>query len=252
MLESLYSHARLYDLMFPQPRALGSKAQFYLDLAARTGGPVLELGCGTGSVLIPIAERGIACKGIDLSSDMLALARAKFESQGFTASLHLGDMADFDLHERFGLVFVASNSLTHLHATGDIVDCFRAVRRHLVPGGRFAFDVFNPSMQVLAGANGVRRERQRFADPERGEIRVDVEERYDAAAQVTRGIWYFSTESEPDFVVSSVEVRSFFPQELAFLLEAGGLRLVERFGDFERTPFTSETPTQVCICEAAE
>jgi SAM-dependent methyltransferase len=252
MLESLYSDARLYDLMFPQPNEPGSKAQFYLDLAATTGGGVLELGCGTGSVLLPIAERGIACQGIDLSSEMLARARAKFESRGLTAGLHLGDMTDVDLHERFGLVFVASNSLTHLHSAGDIVDCFRAVRRHVAPGGRFAFDVFNPSVRVLAGADGVRRERKRFADPERGEIRVDVEERYDAAAQVTRGIWYFSTENEPDFVVSSVEVRSFFPQELPFLLEAGGLRLVERYGDFERAPFTSETPTQVCICEAAE
>ena len=251
MLESLYSNARLYDLMFPQLSGLGSKAQFYLDLAATAGGPVLELGCGTGSVLLPIAERGIACQGIDLSSDMLARARAKFEASGVRAGLHLGDMTDFDLDERFGLVFVASNSLTHLHAAGDIVNCFRAVRRHLTPGGRFAFDVFNPSVQVLAGADGLRREKQRFADPARGEIRVDIEERYDAAAQVTRGIWYFSTESEPDFVVCSVEVRSFFPQELALLLEAGGLRLVERFGGFERAPFISETPTQVCLCEAA-
>ena len=250
MLGSLYPDARLYDLMFPQPGGPGSRAQLYLDLAATTGGPVLELGCGTGSVLIPIAERGIACQGIDLSSDMLARARAKFEAGGVTAGLHLGDMTDFDLDEQFGLVFVASNSLTHLHAAGDVVNCFHSVRRHLNPGGRFAFDVFNPSVRVLAGADGLRRERQRFADPERGEIRVDVEERYDAAAQVTRAIWYFSTEGEPDFVVSSVEVRSFFPQELVFLLKAGGLRLLERFGDFERAPFTSETPTQVCVCEA--
>jgi SAM-dependent methyltransferase len=104
MLESLYSNARLYDLMFPQPSGLGSKAQFYLDLAATTGRPVLELGCGTGSVLLPIAERGIACQGIDLSSDMLAQARAKFEASGVTAGLHLGDMTDFDLDERFGFV----------------------------------------------------------------------------------------------------------------------------------------------------
>ena len=249
MIESLYSNARLYDLMFPQPSGLGSRAQFYLDLAATTGGPVLELGCGTGS-LLPIAERGIACQGVDHSSDMLAQARAKFEASGVPAGLHLGDMTDFDFDERFGLVFVASNSLTHLHAAGDIANCFHAVRRHLTPGGRFAFDVFNPSVQVLAGADGLRREKQRFADPERGEIRVDVEERYDAAAQVMRGIWYLSTESEPDFVVSSVEVRSIFPQELALLLEAGGLRLVERFGDFEHAPFTSESPSQVCICEA--
>jgi len=63
MLESLYSNARLYDAMFPQPSGLGSRAQFYLDLAATTGGPVLELGCGTGSVLLPIAERCIALPG---------------------------------------------------------------------------------------------------------------------------------------------------------------------------------------------
>src|SRR5439155_21803561 len=137
-----------------------------------------------------------------------------FDARGVTAALHVGDMADFDLEARFGLVFVASNSLTHLHDTDDIVRCFRAVRRHLAPGGRFAFDVFNPSVQILAAADGVRREMQRVDDPERGdEIRIDVEERYDAAAQVTRGVWYFSTEREPDFFVASIEVRSMFPQE---------------------------------------
>lgn len=251
MVESLYSDARLYDLMYPHPDGPGSRAQFYLGLAVATGGPVLELGCGTGSLLLPIAERGIACQGLDLSSDMLARARAKFEAGGTTAGLHLGDMTDFDLDEQFGLVFVASNSLTHLHAADDIVDCFRAVRRHLAQGSQFAFDVFNPSVQVLASADGLRREGPRFADPERGAIRVAVEDSYDAAAQVTRGTWYFSTESDPDFFVSSVETRSMFPQELPLLLEAGGLRLVDRFGDFERAPFTSESPSQVCICEAA-
>ena len=251
MIESLYSNARLYDLLYPQPGGPGSRPRFYLNLADTIGGAVLELGCGTGSLLLPIAERGIACQGLDLSSEMLALAGAKFRASGVTAGLHLGDMTDFEFGERFGLVFVASNSLTHLHAAGDITSCFHAVRRHLPPGGRFAFDVFNPSVQILAGADGVRRERQRFVDRERGEIRVDVEERYDAAAQVMRGTWYFSTESEPDFFVSSVEVRSIFPQELPLLLEAGGLRLVERFGDFKGAPFTSESPTQVCICQAA-
>jgi SAM-dependent methyltransferase len=251
MIVSLYSSARLYDLMYPQPSGLGSKAQFYLDLAVASGGAVLELACGTGTMLLPIAERGIPCQGVDLSGDMLAQARTKFEASGASVGLHEGDMTDFDLDARFGFVFVASNSLTHLHAAGDIVRCFRAVRRHLAAGGRFAFDVFNPSVQYLAAANGVRREMQRFYDPERGEVRVDVEERYDAAAQVTRGVWYFSAEREPDFFVASVEVRSMFPQELPMLIEAGGLRLLDRFGDFERNPFTSETPHQVCVCEAA-
>lgn len=249
--ETLYSHARLYDLMYPQSSEPGTRAAFYADMAESLAGPVLELACGTGAMLLPIALRGIACEGIDLSHEMLIEAQAKLAASNVQASLHPGDMADFDLARRFRFIFIASNSLLHLHATDDILRCFRSVRRHLDGGGRFAFDVFNPSVHVLAAANGARREMQRFTDPERGEVRVDVEERYDAAAQVTRGVWYFSTESEPDFVVSSLEVRSIFPKELLLLLEAGGLRLIERFGDFERVPFTSETPLQVCICEGA-
>jgi len=251
MIESLYSNARLYDLMYPPAMDVGSRPQFYRDLAVAAHGPVLEVACGTGSHLLPIAERGIACQGIDLSNAMLALARTKFDAAGLRVGLQMGDMTDFDIGTKFALVFVAANSLTHLHATADIVRCFRAVRRHLAPGGRFAFDVFNPSVRILAAADGARREMQRFEDPQRGQICVDVAERYDAAAQVTRGVWYFSADREPDFFVASVEVRSMFPQELPLLIEAGGLRLLDRFGDSERSPFSTNAPQQVCVCEAA-
>ena len=101
MIESLYSNARLYDLMYPQPSGLGSRAQFYLEVGVVSGGPVLELACGTGTMLLPMAERGIPCEGIDLSSDMLAQARTKFDARGLTAALHVGDMADFDLEFRY-------------------------------------------------------------------------------------------------------------------------------------------------------
>jgi len=251
MIESLYSNARLYDRMYPQPSGVSTKAGFYLDLATAARRPVLELACGTGSLLLPIAAQGIACEGVDLSSDMLAEARAKFEAEELSVPFHVGDMASFDLGRRFGLIFIASNSLLHVHAADDIVRCFQSVRGHLDQGGRFAFDVFNPSVQMLAGADGTRREMRRFDDPEQGEVRVDVEERYDAVAQVTRGVWYFSTERESDFLTVSLEVRSIFPQELPLLVETGGLRLLERYGDFSGSPFTNTSPHQVCVCEAA-
>src|SRR5215211_1920621 len=161
MIESLYSNARLYDLMFPQPSGVSTNVGFYLDLAAAARRPVLELACGTGSMLLPIAAQGIACAGVDLSSDMLAEARAKFEAEALSAPFHVGDMASFDLGRRFGLIFIASNSLLHMHAADDIVRCFQSVRGHLDHGGRFAFDVFNPSVQMLAGADGTRREMRR-------------------------------------------------------------------------------------------
>jgi hypothetical protein len=82
-------------------------------------------------------------------------------------------------------------------------------------------------------------------------VSVDVAETYDAPAQVTHGTWYLSTNSEPDFVVAPLAIRSIFPQELPLLVELGGLRLVERYGDWAGRQFAGDTPLQLCICESA-
>ena len=250
MSEQFYSDARLYDRLFPG----GERAvDFYRAEAGRQAGSVLELGCGTGHKLIPIASDGHPCIGLELSPAMLAEAQRKADERGLAVQWVQGDMRDFDLGRTFDLVLIAANSLLHLHESGDLVSCFRSVRRHLAPGARFVFDVFNPSVQMLAGADGARRTREAlaFEDPERGSIRVDVAETYDAAAQVTRGMWYFSADSEPDYVVLPLEIRSIFPQELPLLLSLGGLRLVERFGDWSGRPFAEDAAIQLCVCEPA-
>jgi len=249
MSERFYSDARLYDRLFPggEP-AVG----FYRAEAEKQGGSVLELGCGTGRKLIPIASDGYPCTGLELSADMLTEAQRKADERALAVEWVQGDMREFDLGRTFDLVFIAANSLLHLHETGELLGCFRSVRAHLAPGARFVFDVFNPNARFLAEADGVRRTRDAlsFVDPDRGEVRVDVAETYDAAAQVTRGTWYFSAESEPDFLVAPLELRSVFPQELPLLLSAAGLRLVERFGDWSGGPFTSDAPIQLCVCES--
>lgn len=250
MNQGFYQDARLYDLMFPGDE---SAVDFYRAEADRHGGSILELGCGTGHKLIPIAADGHPCVGLELSADMLAEAQRKADERGVAVEWLQGDMREFDLGRTFDLVFIAANSLLHLHETEDLVSCFRSVRRHLAPGARCVFDVFNPSMRVLADADGVRRTREAlsFTDPDRGTVSVDVAETYDAAAQVTRGTWYFSTGSEPDFAAVPLEIRSVFPQELPLLLSLGGLRLIERFGDWSSRPFAGDAPIQLCVCESA-
>lgn len=248
MSEQFYSDARLYDRLFPG----GEQAvDFYRTEADRQGGSLLELGCGTGNKLIPIASDGHPCTGLELSPDMLAEAQRKAHERGVEVEWVQGDMREFDLGRKFDLVFIAANSLLHLHEADDLVRCFRSVRRHLAPGARLIFDVFNPSVRMLAQADGVRHRRDAlsFADPDRGVVHVDVAETYDAAAQVTRGRWFFSTDSDADFVVAPLEIRSIFPQELPLLLSLGGLRVVERFGDWSRAPLTSDSALQLCICE---
>jgi SAM-dependent methyltransferase len=250
MSDQFYSDARFYDRLFPGGE---QSVDFYRAEANRQGGPVLELGCGTGHKLIPIASDGHACTGLERSPDMLAEAQRKADERGVPVEWVPGDMREFDLGRTFGLVFIAANSLLHLHAAGDLVDCFRSVRRHLAPGARLVFDVFNPSVRMLAQADGVRRRREAlsFVDPDRGVVHVEVAETYDAAAQVTHGMWYFSTDSEGDIVVAPLDIRSIFPQEMPLLLSLGGLRVVERFGDWSRAPFTTDAALQLCICEPA-
>lgn len=248
MSDAFYSHARLYDLMFPGG---GPAVDFYRGEVNRQGGRALELGCGTGHKLIPIAAEGHPCVGMDFSPEMLDEARRKADERGVAVEWVQGDMRDFDLGRTFDFVFITANSLLHLQEAEDLVSCFRAVRRHLAPGARFVFDVFNPSVRLLAEANGVRRTREAlaFRDPDRGDVSVDVAEIYDSPAQVTRGTWYLSTDSEPDFVVVPLDIRSIFPRELPLLVSLGGLRLVERFGDWSGRPFAADSQLQLCICE---
>jgi SAM-dependent methyltransferase len=187
----------------------------------------------------PIASGGYPCVGLDFSPDMLAEAQRKASERGVVVEWMQGDMRAFDLGRTFDFVFIAANALLHLHETEGLVSCFQSVREHLAPGARFVFDVFNPSMRMLAEADGVRRTRESlsFVDPDRGTVSVDVAEVYDAATQVSRGMWHFSTASDPDFLVTPLEIRSVFPQELPLLVSLGGLRLVERFGDWSGRPF---------------
>jgi SAM-dependent methyltransferase len=161
-----------------------------------------------------------------------------------------GDMRDFDLDGTFSFIFIARNSLLHLHSPEDFLACFACVRRHLRPDGVFAFDVFNPSVEILARPSGQRFPVMEYIHPEKGQVTIEQTGAYDAATQVNRVTWYFSSAEHRDFLTVPVHLRSLFPQELPLLLEKGGLRLDARYGSFDREPFTSESRHQVCLCRA--
>ena len=126
---------------------------FYLGYAAEAAGPVLELGCGTGRVLMPLAERGTSITGLDISPLMLEACRAKLES--LTApvrervSLVEASMHDFKLNERFGMIFSAFRSFQILIDVEDQLACLRCVSDHLQDDGRLILDVFDPYLPFL-------------------------------------------------------------------------------------------------------
>jgi SAM-dependent methyltransferase len=251
---SFYDDAVLYDRVSAPPAA---SVQFYVELARQSLGDVLELACGTGRVTIPIAQAlaaqpGRGVTGLDLAPAMLDAARTKSAAAGVAPELVSGDMRHFALGRRFGLIIVAFNSLLHLTTNEELGECFACVREHLAPDGTFAFDVFNPNVQMLARSPSERKTMARIADDELGEIHVETTMDYDAATQVNRSSLHFSAPGRADYMTVPIHLRSLFPVELPLLLSANGFVLETRYGDFGGEPFESASARQVCLCRVAD
>lgn len=160
-------------------------------------------------------------------------------------------MRDFVLGRHFDAIVIAANSLMHLHTSADFARAFSAIRQHLAPGGKLMFDVFVPSLRLLTLPTGQHEGVGTFAHPDLGNVTIEETIAHDPITQVSRADWYWSTPTRKDFRHTPLELRQIFPQELPLLLASGWLRLVERFGDFDRSPLTAQSWLQVCICEVA-
>jgi SAM-dependent methyltransferase len=238
----LYDHPALYDALLP----VRAHLPYYMELARQASGDVLELGCGTGQLTVPIASAGVPIVGLDLSPQMLNAARERAAAAKAPVEHLLGDMRNFDLGRQFALIFVARNSLLHLHSTEDILAAFTTIRRHLTPGGVFAFDVFNPNVRLLARPADQRFPVMQVETELFGTLSVEETNDYDSVTQVTRGRWYVSAPGKQDAWILSLVLRSIFPQELPLLLAAGGFHLKSRVGDLYETSFNSDSRSQVC------
>ena len=242
----LYRDGRIYDAM---NRAMSADANFYLQEAQQAVGPVLELACGTGRLTIPIAQSGVEIVGLDVSHSMLEHARTKTREAKVKVEWVEADCRSFELGRKFALIFLPFNSMQHLHDHSSLEKLFRCVRAHLTDGGRFIFDVFNPSIAILNRDPSDRRLEREFEDPHgKGVIRLEQTMNYDAASQVNRITWYFSSATEGDFRVEPLHLRCFFPQELDLLVPWGGFAVKQKFGNFERKPFASGDMKQVMVC----
>ncbi|MDX1664013.1 MAG: methyltransferase domain-containing protein, partial [Candidatus Promineifilaceae bacterium] len=147
--------ADLYDYVTPYRRR--PDVGFYVEAAQEWGGPVLEVGCGTGRVLIPTARTGLAVTGIDLSPAMLRVCRERLQQEPAAVrdrvQLIRADMRSFALGRTFPLATIPFRPLQHLLAVADQMACLRTIWRHLEEGGRLVLDVFNPSLEALVADN---------------------------------------------------------------------------------------------------
>ena len=232
---------------------------FYLEEANAVDGPVLELGCGTGRVLLPIARAGKTIDGLDSSSSMLGRLKEKLATEPShvrgRVHVHLGDVRTFDLAQKFSLVTAPFRVVQHLISIDEQLSFLAAVRKHLRPGGRLTFDVFNPNFSLLSSTDGVEREdtpETRLPDGRtfRRTGRVKKIRKVDQVSEIEL-IYYLSRKpgEPPERHVQSFDMRWYLREELQHLLARGGFRLRNLYGDFDRSPLADESPEQIVCAE---
>lgn len=227
--------------------------KFYLAEARKARGPVLELACGTGRLTIPLRKKGMEITGLDFAAPMLARARAKAAAAGVKIDFLGGDARKFRLGKKFKLIFMAFNSLQHLGLAEDLSGLFSSVATHLAPGGVFVFDVFNPDPLYLIRDPEELLPVAYYEDPAGGgKVLVNETYSYDKAAQVSRLTWHYRSEKTGRTLKKNLNLRCFFPQELLALVQYNGFRVLSRYGDFLRKPFSGGSVKQIVICAPRE
>jgi SAM-dependent methyltransferase len=216
------------------PEVLGPTVDLLAELA--DGLPVLELAVGTGRVAIPLAERGLHVHGIELSEAMVAQLKAK--PAGAKVDVTIGDMTEATVEGRFGLAYLVFNTIGNVTSQDGQVACFENAARHLLPGGRFVIETGVPILRRLPPGDS-------FAVFDHGEEHVGIDE-YDVATQRMWSHHYSSTDGRT-YHRRSIPFRYVWPAELDLMARIAGLRLEERWGDWDRSPFTAASTKHVSV-----
>ena len=223
---------------------------------------MLELGCGTGRVLIPTARAGASITGLDLSELMLDVCRRKLAAElpdvRARAVLVHGDMTSFSRETKFALITVPFRAFQHLISVEQQLACLACVRDHLTEDGTLALDVFRPSIRLLVAGpeeepvedcpesplpdgRTVRRTNRRTA--------VDL---WNQQIQVEFEYYLKDTAGSIEHFRESFPMRYFFRYELEHLLARAGMRVIERYGGFDRSAMTGDSQAMILLARREE
>lgn len=212
-----------------------------IDLLAELAnkGRALELGIGTGRFALPLAAKGVEVHGIDAAESMISRLREK--SGGDRIQITMGNFAEVPVQEKFSLVYIVFNTFFALSSQDEQVQCFRNVAAHLEDGGCFVMEAFVPDVTRFQGGQ------VNWAT----KVTTDVVEldvgRHDAATQ--RVVSQKVVITDGSVRLYPVQIRYCWPSELDLMAQLAGLRLRERWSNWKREPFTSESGHHISIYE---
>ncbi len=224
--------------------------EFYLAYAQQIGGAVLELGCGTGRITIPMAQQGVDITGLDIAPQMIA--RAKSKAQQLSTQWITADTRDFALSRTFRLIFESGATFQHMLTQGDQENMLARVREHLEPDGCFIVGTIMPNIDLLK--DEVEQEWFTYTQGDKQEVRVSGTQHFDWLSQIKTetAIRRWKDLNGQEIVKHApLSLRYTFPQEMEMLLRHNGFIILESFGDWDKSTLTQASGHIIHVCRLA-
>ncbi len=246
-LQSIFDDGDAWDLADKDnPYGL----DFYSELAKKANGPVLDVACGTGRILLPSLQAGVDIEGLDLFEPMLKTLRSNAATLGLSPRLYQSDMSDFSLPRRYALVMIPCNSIVHNMTQEAQISCLQCCRNHLLPGGELVFDTSFPSLEIIGAPQNTRVLEGELPHPETGlPMRMYDTRSFDRVAQVQHSLNEIELLAADGSVQtthrSEVRGRYIYKHEMELLLRVAGFTRWEVYGDFDRRPLTRENDAMI-------
>jgi len=228
---------------------------FFVDAATKSNGRVLEIGCGTGRVLIPTARSGVEIVGLDLSARMLAVCRQRLrqEEEEVQSRVELieADMRAFDLGKTFALVTIPFRPFQHLLTVSDQLACLASIRRHLIDGGALILDLFNPSLDMLGNPSTGNEygDEPEFITPEGDRVlrrhRTVACDRFEQINQFELIYYVTHPDGRTQRLVHAFPLRYIFKFEAEHLLARAGFEIEHVYSNYDMAPYGSKYPGEL-------
>lgn len=238
--------ASFYDALFDKVDDI----PLYQEYARKAEGLVLECGCGTGRVAIPLARIGVNVVGIDKNEKMLAIAREKLAEESpvvrSRVKLVKADMRNFKLEERFSLCIIPFSTFLHMLTVEDQEACLSTINKHLLPNGYLIISVFNPDLS--RPQNVVRLDKVKQVGNEL--IMRFFTQSFDFPKQITFGRYMYDFVKSDDSLkrlVVPFKLRYIFYNEMCLLLKRAGYEIESVYGDEKKSLFQPNSPLMVFI-----
>jgi len=250
-----------YDLIAPfydiEHAHFDEDVDLYLNFAEVRGvhgGPLLELACGSGRLLAPLARAGYSVTGVDASARMLELARRALEAEGLTSRCGLmqQDMGVLQLGQKFQMAFVALGSFAHLCTRKEQRQALAGVHAHLTAGGTFILDISNGDVRYMESMSGQVLHQGTWTMDDGTLLTHFVSPASAASAHLLELTHFYDQHKQGEAVRRTIirtQLYLFERGEMELLLESAGLAVKEVYGDYDLSPFENDSPRMIFVAE---